>query len=200
MYPRRVSMLAVAIFAALSTLGHAPAQAQTPTPTNYSSYSKATFDTLIAHGYDKYGTLHRANVLASILGVNTLTSPPDGSVLAYDEAWRVTRHGRRSPGGGNLATDQNLLGGMYKLSTRSGNTKYSTFADNYTTTYTSTFTDAGNTWPATNHGFVWWGIHRWVDFHNDANARKFADGNYHELIPSVAPGRRHFHAASVDHV
>jgi MYXO-CTERM domain-containing protein len=139
---------------------------------SYGSYAERTADTLLQFGTDRYGSVQQP-ILVSILNVNTLASPSDP--LAFDEDWRVERRGRRNPGGANLATDQRTLEAFRRLSDLSGDARYSTFADTYTTTYTSNFTDAGRT----DKGFVWWGWHRWVNVFDES--RRSANGNHHEL-------------------
>jgi hypothetical protein len=74
-----------------------------------------------------------------------------------------------------LATDQRTLEAFRHLSSLTGDNRYSDFADTYTTTYTSNFTDAGRT----DKGFIWWGWHRWIDVSDES--RKSANGNHHEL-------------------
>lgn len=135
---------------------------------DYLETVKTCVDVLMKHGTDRYGEKHTP-LLVSILDVNTLACPQDPDAL--DEYFRVTRRGRRSPGGANLMTDQPLLRTLFALSVLTGEEAYADFARRYISYYLANLVD--------DRGFIWWGWHRHYDVF-----REVMDGHnksYHEI-------------------
>ncbi len=108
-------------------------------------------------------------MLMNILDVRTRECPADP--LELDERFRVTRRGRRGPGGGNLYADLPTIAAMVRLSRVSGDDRYRQFAGasaNYTMTEL-----------VDDKGFFWWGWHRHYDAHRDVMTGHA--GNHHEI-------------------
>lgn len=122
----------------------------------YASYVEKCVDILMKHGTDRYGDVHTP-LLVTILDVDTRSCPEIPEKL--DEYFRVTRRGRRSPGGSNLLTDQPTLRTMYALSHITGNSDYADFADRYAGHVMKNLVD--------EQGFFWWGWHRHYDVFKD---------------------------------
>jgi len=122
----------------------------------YLSCVEECLDVLMKHGTDTYGYVHTP-MLVTILDVETRTCPEVPERL--DEYFRVTRRGRRSPGGSNLLTDQPTLKTMYALSDIAGNRDYSDFAGRYAGYVMENLVD--------EQGFFWWGWHRHYDVFKD---------------------------------
>lgn len=138
---------------------------------SYLSYATESLDNLIAFGTDRYGAV-QSNLLVSNLDVTTKSNPDALSLGAADEAWRVERRERRSPGGSNFLHNQTVYRAMEQASLATGNSAYSQFVD-------SNFD-----WALTNlkdsNGMFWWGYHRHYDVHTDT----FEDQEgspYHEM-------------------
>lgn len=112
---------------------------------------------LMEHGTDRYGKVH-APILVSILDVESRDCPETPEKL--DEDFRVTRRGRRNPGGSNLLTDQPTLKAMYALSDITGKNDYAAFADRYAHYVLKNMVD--------DQGFFWWGWHRHYDVFKDS--------------------------------
>ena len=123
----------------------------------YASYVEECIDILMEHGTDRYGDVHTP-MLVTILAVDTRTCPEVPEKL--DEYFRVTRRGRRSPGGSNLLTDQATLKSMYLLSAITGRKEYADFADRYAGYVMKNLVD--------EQGFFWWGWHRHYDVFKDS--------------------------------
>ena len=135
---------------------------------SYLDYTRECIDLLIEHGTDRYGEVH-SPMLMNIIDVRTRTCPPDP--LALDEAFRVTRRGRRGPAGGNLYPDQPTIDAMYGLSRATGDKKYATFADKCVNHTMTKLVD--------ERGFFWWGWHRHYDAYLDQMTGH--SGNSHEI-------------------
>ena len=88
---------------------------------SYLDYARESVDLLIRHGTDRYGEAH-SPLLMNILDVRTRSCPEDP--LSLDEAFRVTRRGRRGPAGGNLYMDQPTVRAMFALSRVTGEPRY----------------------------------------------------------------------------
>jgi hypothetical protein len=123
---------------------------------DYVDYVRQCADVLMEYGTDRYGPL-RTPILVSILDVRTRECPPDP--LPLDEAFRVTRRGRRAPAGANLYFDQRTLSAMIALSRITGDPRYSEFVDRYLKYYLQHLVD--------QQGFLWWGWHRHYDVFAD---------------------------------
>ena len=134
----------------------------------YLEYVRECVGLLIAHGTDRYGKVH-SPLLMNILDVRTRSCPRDP--LKLDEAFRVTRRGRRGPGGGNLYLDQPAIRAMYALGRITGDGQYATFADKCLRHTLTRLVD--------DKGFFWWGYHRHYDAHRDV--RTGHSGNHHEI-------------------
>ncbi len=152
---RRDVCLAAILSLAVVTI-QAKASESIKTNRSYLEPVKKCVDTLMAHGTDTYGDV-QTPVLVSILDVESRVCPADPAKL--DEAFRVTRRGRRSPAGSNLLTDQPTLKVMYALSTITGNKDYAAFADRYAGYVMKNLVDEQN--------FFWWGWHRHYDIFKD---------------------------------
>lgn len=137
-------------------------------PRDYTAAVKGCLDVLLEHGTDHYGQ-RQTPLLVSILDVETLLCPAQPAPL--DEYYRVTRRGRRNPGGSNLMGDQPLLRAMYRLSDTGGDPRYAEFARRYSRFVMTKLVD--------DHGFFWWGWHRHYDVHQDL--RDGHNDNPHEL-------------------
>jgi len=170
--PAAPILIVLALFTGPSAL---PAEPLAPAEKSYVEYVAECADLLIQHGVDRYGP-QQIPVLVSILDVETRSCPADPKPL--DEAWRVTRRGRRNPAGANLLTDQPTLKAMYALSEVTGNGDYTAFADRYAGYVMANMVD--------KHGFFWWGWHRHYDVFKDR--RDGHNGNLHEIhaINSIA--------------
>lgn len=134
----------------------------------YLDYVRECADLLIRYGTDRYGKLH-GPMLMNILDVRTRTCPEDPPAL--DEAFRVTRRGRRGPAGGNLYADQPTIRAILALAWITGQRKYAEFADaclNHTMTKL-----------VDEKGFFWWGWHRHYDAYRDVMTGHA--GNHHEI-------------------
>jgi len=139
----------------------------------YLDYVRACVDRLIERGTDRYGRVH-SPLLMNILDVRTGDCPADP--LPLDEAYRVTRRGRRGPGGGNLYPDQAALAAMVELTELTGRARYAEFATrcaNYTMTEL-----------VDERGFFWWGWHRHYDAFRDEMTGH--SGNPHEIHVQTA--------------
>jgi hypothetical protein len=134
----------------------------------YLDYARECIELLIEHGTDRYGERHTP-VLMNILDVRTRACPEDP--LALDEAFRVTRRGRRGPAGGNLYPDQPTVRAMILLSQITGEDPYAAFARRSLDYYLNNLVD--------EKGFFWWGWHRHYDAYRDAMAGH--SGNPHEI-------------------
>ncbi len=124
---------------------------------SYTEHVQTCIDLLMAYGKDTYGKVH-APILVTILDVESRTCPAIPEKL--DEYFRVTRRGRRSPGGSNLLTDQPTLRAMYALSSITGKSKYAAFADRYAGYVMKHLVD--------EQGFLWWGWHRHYEVFTDS--------------------------------
>lgn len=131
-------------------------------------YVRECADVLLAHGTDRYGPVHRP-ILVCILDVRTRECPADP--LALDEAWRMTRRGRRGPAGANLYMDEPTLRAFLALTGLAGYPGYARFARDYVEHYTHNLLD--------DKGLFWWGWHRHYDVHRDVQDGH--SGNYHEI-------------------
>ncbi len=134
----------------------------------YGDYVRQCLDVLIEYGTDRYGPV-RAPILMSLLDVRTRTAPQEP--LALDEAWRVARRERRSPGGNNLYFDQTTLLAMYEQSRRDDQSRYAHFADTYLDYALKHLVD--------DKGLFWWGWHRHWDAYQDKKSGHA--GNHHEI-------------------
>ena len=76
---------------------------------SYLEYVRECVDLLIQHGTDRYGSVH-SPMLMNILDVRTRECP--ANPMEFDERFRVTRRGRRGPGGGNLYADLPTIAAM----------------------------------------------------------------------------------------
>ena len=135
---------------------------------SYLEYVRECVDLLIQHGTDRYGSVH-SPMLMNILDVRTRECPADP--LELDERFRVTRRGRRGPGGGNLYADLPTIAAMVRLSRVSGDDRYRQFAG---TSANYTMTELVD-----DKGFFWWGWHRHYDAHRDVMTGHA--GNHHEI-------------------
>jgi hypothetical protein len=134
----------------------------------YLDYARECIELLMKHGTDRYGSIH-SPMLMNILDVRDRTCPENP--LPLDEAYRVTRRGRRGPAGGNLYPDQPTLRALYALSEVTGDKSFAGFADqcaNYTMTEL-----------VDDHGLFWWGWHRHYDAYRDEKTGHA--GNVHEI-------------------
>ncbi|MFW6146483.1 MAG: hypothetical protein ACOC7R_04025 [Planctomycetota bacterium] len=122
----------------------------------YLSLVRGCIETLVEFATDRYGPVHTP-LLVSILDVETRHCPADPDPL--DEHYRVTRRGRRSPGGSNLLTDQPLIRAMVALSAVTGDDTYETCAERYAAYVMRHLVD--------ERGLFWWGWHRHYDVHRD---------------------------------
>ena len=134
----------------------------------YGDYVRQCLDVLIEYGTDRYGPV-QAPILMSMLDVRTRTAPQEP--LALDEAWRVTRRERRSPGGNNLYFDQATLLALYEQSQRDDQARYADFADTYLDYALQHLVD--------DKGLFWWGWHRHWDAYHDTKSGHA--GNHHEI-------------------
>lgn len=134
----------------------------------YLDYARECVDLLIRHGTDRYGTV-RSPLLMNILDVRTRTCPQDP--LPLDEAYRVTRRGRRGPSGGNLYMDQPTIRAMLALSRVTGEPRYATFARRCMGHTMANQVD--------EKGLFWWGWHRHYDAFRDEMTGH--GGNHHEI-------------------
>ncbi len=135
---------------------------------NYASYVRSCISNLIEYGTDRYGKVH-SPILVSILDTKTRTCPKNPEAL--DEAFRVTRRGRRNPAASDLETDQELIAAMHALSALTGEKRFSEAADRYCRYFMKNLVD--------EKGFFWWGWHRRYDVFDDT--MKGHSGNHHEL-------------------
>lgn len=134
------------------------------------TYVTQCLDTLLEHGTDVYGPV-KTPMLMAILDVRSLTSPETPEL--YDDFYRTEgrpTHGRRSPAGSNLWLDQPLLKTMYRLSSATGDAKYSGAADAYVK---ATFEHA-----MLPEGLLGWGSHTYYHAFKD----KLAGDGQHELL------------------
>ncbi|MFH1265698.1 MAG: hypothetical protein ABIK89_08210 [Planctomycetota bacterium] len=134
----------------------------------YLDYARECIELLIRHGTDRYGAIH-SPLLMNILDVRTRTCPEDP--LALDEAFRVTRRGRRGPAGGNLYMDQPTLRAMFALSRAAGDSRHASFARDCLNYNMERLVD--------EKGFFWWGWHRHYDAYRDLMTGH--SGNPHEI-------------------
>jgi hypothetical protein len=148
--------------AAQETVHRAPGQLP------YAHYVQECLDVLIEHGTDRYGQVH-APILMNILDVRTRECPQDPEPL--DEAYRVTRRERRGPAGGNLWLDQETIRAMYAISRRTGDARYTEFADRSLGYTMQHLVD--------EKGLFWWGWHRHWDAYRDQMTGHA--GNHHEI-------------------
>lgn len=139
----------------------------------YIDYVKQAVDLLIAHGTDRYGKV-RSPILMNILDVRSRECP--ANPLALDEKWRVTRRGRRGPGGANLYTDQPTIRAMVALGKLMGDAKYQGFVNRSLDYYVNNLVD--------DKGMFWWGFHRHYDAHTDTKTGH--SGNHHEIHIQMA--------------
>lgn len=131
-------------------------------------YVRECADVLLAHGTDRYGTVHRP-ILVCILDVRTRECPVDP--LPLDEAYRMTRRGRRGPAGANLYMDQPTLRALLALTELGGDPAYARFARACAEHSIHNLVD--------DKGLFWWGWHRHYDVHRDVQDGH--SGNYHEI-------------------
>ena len=115
-----------------------------------------------------YGKVH-GPMLMNIIDVRERTCPQEP--LPLDEAWRVTRRGRRGPGGGNLYMDQPAIRAMVALSSMTGDRRYAAFAESSLRWTMENLVD--------EKGFFWWGWHRHYDAYRDEKTGH--SGNPHEI-------------------
>jgi uncharacterized protein YyaL (SSP411 family) len=108
-------------------------------------------------------------MLMNILDLRTRECPADP--LALDERFRVTRRGRRGPGGGNLYADLPTVAALVKLSRVTGDDRYRQFAAKSANHTMTELVD--------DKGFFWWGWHRHYDAHRDVMTGHA--GNVHEI-------------------
>ena len=137
----------------------------------YLSYATESLDNLIMYGTDRYGSV-QSNLLVSNLDVTTKDNPIASALGAADEAWRVERRERRSPGGSNFLHNQSVYRAMTQASQVTGNNAYSNFVD-------SNF-DWALTNLKDNNNMFWWGYHRHYDVHTDTFEGE-AGTPYHEM-------------------
>lgn len=135
---------------------------------SYADYAGEVLDNLMLYGTDRYGTAE-SRLLMSAVDVRSRTSPPD--LLPLDEANRVIRHGRRSPGGGNLYLDQPTLTAYQMWAEATGDPKYADFVTQNIAFTTSNRVD--------EQGLFWWGWHRFHDAYQESASGN--RGNFHEL-------------------
>lgn len=127
----------------------------------YLDYVRECIKLVVDHGTDRYGNVC-CPVLMNILDVRTRTFLE--TPLALDEAFRVTRRGRRGPAGGNLYSSSrhsvvmNRLG--FGLRTNQPNK----------TTQAKQATDGEQYWPIIHH------LHRLSD--DDNKSAKKQDNRY----------------------
>lgn len=184
--------IVVLVFTMLAATASAiPAEAQDSTmetrhrPFGY--YVQECVETLMKYGTDRYGE-KEAPILVSILDVETRSCPENPE--PFDEYFRVTRRGRRSPAGANMLPDQPLLKTMYLLSDSTGKKRYARFADKYERYYMQNLVD--------DKGFFWWGWHRHYDVHRDVEDGH--NGNHHETHAVHAIDWDHLYAVNPEAV
>jgi hypothetical protein len=124
----------------------------------YLSYVTESLDNLIEYGTDRYGAVH-SNLLVSNLDVTSKNNPNAAALDVADEAWRVERRQRRSPGGMNLLHNQSVYRAMTRASQVTGNSSYANFVDSNFDFALSNLVDGNN--------MLWWGYHRHYDVHTD---------------------------------
>jgi uncharacterized protein YyaL (SSP411 family) len=166
----KAPFIAVTVLVGLFTqsVSYAEKRSVTGETASYLSRARECLDILMKEGTDRYGSVH-APILVSILDVETRTCPEVPEKL--DEAFRVTRRGRRNPAGSNLLTDQATLKAMHALSAIGGNSAYADFADRYAGYVMQNLVD--------ERGFFWWGWHRHYDVYRDKHDGHA--GNPHEI-------------------
>ena len=142
---------------------------QTKQANRYLDPVRATLDTIITRGTDRYGVVH-SPIWVSILDVETLDCP--WGPLSLDEADRVQRRGRRAPAGSNLFLDQAMLRAAQRLSLLTGEARYEQAATDYVKYYLQHFVDSQT-------GLIEWGLHNFVDVYQDAV--EFLEGHFHEI-------------------
>ncbi len=135
---------------------------------SYLDYVRQCVDVLVQHGTDRYGQVH-SPMLMNILDVRSRECPADPA--AVDEAFRVTRRGRRGPGGGNLYADLPTIAAIARLAAATGDDRYTQFAAK-SAGYTMTEL-------VDEKGLFWWGWHRHYDAHQDLMTGHA--GNPHEI-------------------
>ncbi len=134
-------------------------------------YVRNCLDTLIEHGTDRYGPVQSA-MLASILDVHTLDSPPNPS--PQDDEIRTEgrpTHGRLSPGGSNLWHDMATLRVMYRMSQVTGDSTYAEAADDAI--------DAVFQHAVKSTGLIYWGSHSYWNIFTDSDG---GDRGVHEIL------------------
>jgi hypothetical protein len=131
-------------------------------------YARECINLLMQHGTDRYGEV-QSPILMSIIDVRTRTCPANPPPL--DEKYRVSRRGRRGPGGANLYLDQPLLRSMILLSSITGREEYRRFAAACAHYHMKHLKD--------ENGLFWWGYHRHYDAHRDIMTGH--QGNWHEI-------------------
>ena len=134
----------------------------------YLDYARECLDLLIEHGTDRYGKV-QSPMLMNILDVRSRMCP--ANPLKVDEAWRVTRRGRRGPGGGNAYMDMPTYRAMELVSEATGDGRYAAFAARSLGHTLRELVDEKGLW--------WWGWHRHYDAHRDV--RTGHSGNHHEI-------------------
>ena len=134
----------------------------------YLDYARECVEVLIARGTDRYGEVH-SPMLMGILDVRTRSCPENP--LPLDEAFRVSRRGRRGPAGGNLYMDQPTIRAMAVLSKVTGDGRYAAFAEKCLNHTMTELVD--------EKGLFWWGWHRHYDAYRDVMTGH--QGNHHEI-------------------
>lgn len=135
---------------------------------SYLGYVEACFDNLIEYGIDRYGE-KRSPLLVSSLDVVTKDNLNKDSLDVADEKWRVERRQRRSPGGMNFLFNQSIYQAMNRVSSLTGNLKYTHFVNDNLKYAMDNLVDS--------NGLFWWGWHRHYDVHTD----ELLGDDYHEM-------------------
>ncbi len=135
-------------------------------------YVRASLDTLIERGKDRYGPVE-SPMLMAVIDLNTLESPARPEL--YDSLIRLEgRIHRRGERGSNLWEDQPLLRTMYQLSKLSGDNRYARAADAYF--------DFALRNCQTKMGFLFWGSHCHWDCYEEKGAGDLRDDGVHEIL------------------
>lgn len=138
---------------------------------SYLSYVTESLDNLMEYGIDRYGAV-QSNLLVSNLEVTTKSNPEAAALGPADEAWRVERRERRSPGGANFLHNQSVYRAMEQASQLTGSSTYSQFVDSNFDWALTNLKDSNN--------MFWWGYHRHYDVHTDTFEAQ--EGSpYHEM-------------------
>jgi len=135
-------------------------------------YVRASLDTLIERGTDRYGPVS-SPMLMTVIDLQTLDLPAQPKL--YDSLIRLEgRIHRRGERGSNLWEDQPVLRTMYQLSKLSGDKRYARAADAYF--------DFALKNCQTKMGFLFWGSHCHWDCYEEKGAGDLRDGGVHEIL------------------